>query len=167
MENSNILNSAINITRLFKAFGRNLVLKDVSLNVYQGERITIFGPNGSGKSTLIKILAMLTKPDSGQVNILGANLESNRQNIRKLIGVVTHNTFLYDDLTAYENLAFYAKMFGVKHINDRIAIVTSQLGIKYWVEQKVRTLSHGMKKRFSIARSLLHDPLILLRRIRF
>jgi len=162
MEKSNLLKPAISINRLFKAFGRNLVLRDVNLDVYPGERITIFGPNGAGKSTLIKILAMLIKPDSGQIQILGANLKSNRQNIRKLVGVVTHNTFLYEDLTGHENLTFYAKMFGLDNINERIAGVISQMGIEFWVYEKIRTLSHGMKKRFSIARSLLHDPLILL-----
>jgi len=162
MENTIINKPAISIQGLFKSFGRNLVLRDINLDIYHGERITIFGPNGAGKSTLIKILAMLTKPDFGQINILGYNLESKPQNIRQLIGVVTHKTFLYEDLTGYENLAFYAKMFGLNNIRERIDAVTSKMGIQFRVDRKIGTLSHGMKKRFSIARSLLHDPLILL-----
>ena len=153
---------AIQIKGLSKAFGRATVLRDLDLEVPWGEVLTILGPNGSGKTTLIKILATLTRPDSGDVRVAGANVTRSGQRVRRAIGVVTHDTLLYDDLTAGENLKFFARMFSLDHIDERIADVVERMGMSLRLDQKVRTLSHGMKKRFSIARALLHDPAILL-----
>ena len=124
--------------------------------------MTILGPNGSGKTTLIKTLATLIRPDSGTVRIGGLEAKRSGQRIRRVIGVVTHDSLLYDDLTGYENLKFFARMFRLDKVEDRIAAVTKRMGMTDRLDQKVGTLSHGMKKRFSIARALLHDPLILI-----
>ncbi len=153
---------AIQVRGLNKAFGRTAVLRGLDLEVPRGEFLTIFGPNGAGKTTLIRVLATLTRPDSGRVHIEGLRLGADNQRIRRLIGVVMHNTLLYEGLTGYENLAFYARMFGLDAIEERVCHVADQMGIDSRLQERVRTLSHGMQKRFSIARALLHDPLVLL-----
>ena len=155
-------NLAIEVSGLRKAFGRTPVLRGVDLEVPWGQVLTLLGPNGSGKTTLIKILSTLTKPDSGDVTIGGMSISKQGQNIRRIIGVVAHDPLLYDDLTGRENLRFFARMFGVREIDERIAVVTERMGMTPRLDQRVGTLSHGMKKRFSIARALLHDPDILL-----
>jgi ABC-type multidrug transport system ATPase subunit len=153
---------AIKVSGLRKAFGRTPVLRSVDLEVPWGQVLTLLGPNGSGKTTLIKILATLTKPDSGDVTIGGMSLAKQGQRIRRIMGVVTHDALLYDDLTGRENLRFFARMFGVQGLDERIAVVTERMGMTPRLDQRVGTLSHGMKKRFSIARALLHEPVILL-----
>ena len=147
---------------MVKAFGRNAVLRGLNLNVHDGEFVALFGPNGAGKSTLIKILATLARPDSGSVRILGARLGGENNRIRRSVGVVMHSTLLYDELTGYENLAFYAKMFDLSAVAERVHYVAALMGMSSRLHLRIRTLSHGMKKRFSIARALLHDPPILL-----
>ena len=153
---------AIEVKGLCKAFGRTPVLRDLDLEVPWGEVLTILGPNGSGKTTLIKILATLTRPDSGTVRVGGLEVTRRGQRVRRLIGVVTHDTLLYDDLTGYENLKFFARMFGLDRIDERVFDVVERMGVSSRLHQRVGTLSHGLKKRFTIARALLHDPAILL-----
>ena len=153
---------AIEVKGLCKAFGRTPVLRDLDLEVPWGEVLTILGPNGSGKTTLIKILATLTRSDSGTVRVGGLDVTRRGQRVRRLIGVVTHDTLLYDDLTGYENLKFFARMFGLDRIDERVFDVVERMGVSSRLHQRVGTLSHGLKKRFTIARALLHDPAILL-----
>ena len=153
---------AIEIIGLSKAFGRTQVLRRLDLSVPWGQVLTILGPNGSGKTTLIKILATLTKPDDGLVRACGFDLVREGQSVRRTIGVVTHDTLLYNNLTGYENLRFYSQMFGLDNVDSRIEVVTKQMGLTARLHQRVTTLSHGLRKRFSIARALLHDPIILL-----
>ena len=124
--------------------------------------LTILGPNGSGKTTLIKVLATLTKPDIGRIRVAGSDIARAGQTVRRNIGVVTHETLLYDDLTGYENLKFVARMFMLDRIEERIEAAVERMGVKARLQQRIGTMSHGLKKRFSIARALLHDPLILM-----
>jgi ABC-type multidrug transport system ATPase subunit len=153
---------AIEAKSLSKAFGRAHVLRGLDLEVPWGQILTILGPNGSGKTTLIKILATLTRPDAGVVRIAGLDAARYGQRVRRLVGVVTHDALLYDDLTAYENLKFFARMFGLDRIEERVASAAERMGVSARLHQRVGTLSHGMRKRFTLARALLHDPLILL-----
>ncbi len=145
-----------------KTYGRNAVLRELTLDIQEGDSLVIFGPNGAGKTTLLKVLSALIKPDSGRVRILGNRLGEDNNKIRRLVGVVMHSSLLYDELTGYENLFFYAKMFGVPSPKERVHYVVEQMGVTNRLHQKVRTLSHGLQKRFSIARALLHDPPIML-----
>ncbi len=153
---------AINIMGLSKSFGRTAVLRQLDLQVPWGETLAILGPNGSGKTTLIKILATLTKPDAGSARVAGGELSRSGKSVRRLIGVVTHDTLLYEGLTAYENLKFFARMFGLDDIEERVERSIERMGMASRLHDRVSTLSHGMKKRVSIARALLHDPPILL-----
>ena len=153
---------AIEIKGLVKAFGRTPVLRGLDLDVPWGEVLTVLGPNGSGKTTLSNVLATLTKPDAGVVRVAGVNLLRAGQSVRRSIGVVTHDPLLYEHLSAYENLKFVGRMFRLDRLEERIAAAVDRMGLSARLHQRVHTLSHGMKKRFSIARSLLHDPPILL-----
>ena len=153
---------AIEVKGLGKSFGRSRVLRELDLQVRWDEVLTVLGPNGSGKTTLIKILATLTRPDSGTVRVAGLDAAHSGQNVRRLIGVVMHDAMMYNDLTAYENLRFAARMFALDRHGDRIQEVSERMGVADLLHQRVGTLSHGLKKRFSIAKALLPDPYILL-----
>lgn len=154
--------SAINIRGLSKAYGRRVALRGLDLQVPWGTILAVLGPNGSGKTTLIRVLATLTKPDQGSVRIAGCELGSEDSLIRRMIGVVTHDSLLYDELSGLENLQLAAKLFVLDNADRKIESVSKQIGIQDRLYQRVSTLSHGWKKRISIARALLHDPHILL-----
>lgn len=153
---------AIEVQGLTKSFGNHLALKGVELRVREGEFLTIFGPNGSGKTTLIKVLATIMKPSSGSVRVAGFDLRDSPVPIRRKIGVVSHQTFLYDDLTAFENLKFYGRMYDVPNLEARIHEVITKVGLASRLHHQVRTLSRGMQQRLSIARAVLHRPAIML-----
>ena len=153
---------AIEVKGLTKSFGRTLVLRDLSLEVPWGQVLTILGPNGSGKSTLIKVLATLAEPDAARIRVAGFDAARAGQSVRRNIGVVTHESLLYDGLTGRENLKFFARMFSLRDVDDRTADASQKLGVASRLDQRVGNMSHGLKKRFSIARALLHDPVILL-----
>lgn len=127
-----------------------------------GRVLTVLGPNGSGKTTLVRVLATLTRPDSGDVRIAGFDPARQGPVTRRLTGVVTHEPMLYDELTGYENLRFAGRMFDLDSLDDRIEAVAGQLSVTSRLDQRVGVLSHGLQKRFTIARALLHDPLVLL-----
>jgi heme exporter protein A len=124
--------------------------------------LTIFGPNGAGKTTLIKIISTLVSPTAGRVIIDGIDIKENPIEIRKKIGVISHETYLYHELTAAENLRFFGRMYDTKNIEARIDELIKQVGLGYRKNDRVRTFSRGMKQRLSIARALIHDPPILL-----
>jgi ABC-type multidrug transport system ATPase subunit len=153
---------AIEVEGLSKAYGRNAALRKVDLAVRWGEVLTVLGPNGSGKTTLVKVLATLTRPDEGRARIAGLDLNRLGGVTRRMVGVVTHDPLLYQELTGYENLKFVGRMFGLDRIDERIKTLAEALGLTAKLEHRVATLSHGMRKRLTIARALLHDPLVLL-----
>ena len=153
---------AIEIHELTKSFGNHLALRGINLEVRQGEAVVIFGPNGAGKTTLIKVLATIMNPSSGRVLVDRLNLKDDADEVRRRIGVVTHQTFLYRNLTAYENLEFYSRMYDVPRHRERILEVANMVGMASRLHDRVGTLSRGMQQRLSIARSLLHKPDIIL-----
>ncbi|MBI2867323.1 MAG: heme ABC exporter ATP-binding protein CcmA [Chloroflexi bacterium] len=153
---------AIQVKGLRKAFGLNLALRGIDLAVARGERVVMFGPNGSGKTTLLKILSTVMRPTSGAFAINGLDAQQQAAAIRRSIGVVTHQPLLYEDLTALENLRFYGRMYGVADLEQRAQLLLARVGMARRQHDRVRTLSHGMQKRVTLARALLHDPSILL-----
>ena len=153
---------AVRVRGVVKSFGRTRVLHGINLDVPWGQTLSLVGANGSGKTTLLKILATLSKPDSGQILVGGLRPDRSGAALRKQIGVVTHDPLLYDDLTARENLRFFCRMFGISDADERVESVTEMVGMESRLDQRIGSMSHGMKKRFSIARALLHDPQILL-----
>lgn len=146
---------------LVKTIGRKTILQNIDLHIQPGEFVTVFGPNGAGKSTLLKILALVNKPSQGQLTIDGKNAAENPAEIRSKIGVISHQTFLNDNLTAKENLTFYGKMYNVPDLKNRIFDVLDEVGLEFSLNEPVRTFSRGMQQRLAIARAILHDPTIL------
>jgi heme ABC exporter ATP-binding subunit CcmA len=152
----------VEIQGLTKSFGSRLALRGVDLEIGQGEFVVTFGPNGAGKTTLIKVLSTIMHPSSGRILVDGLELKDNAEEIRRRIGVVTHQTFLYNSLTGYENLTFYSRMYDVPRPKERINEVVAMVGMTSRLHDRVGTLSRGMQQRLSIARSLLHKPTLML-----
>lgn len=148
--------------KLTKAFGHFQVLRGINLELRQGEFLTLLGPNGAGKTTLLRILATLAKPTSGEVELAGIPLTEAKSSIRGIIGVISHQTFLYEDLTPLENLRFYGRLYDVPELEQRIAEVIELVGLTKRANDRVRNFSRGMQQRLSIARAILHNPPILL-----
>lgn len=153
---------AITVQGLTKSFGNHRALKGIDFEVSRGESVVIFGPNGAGKTTLIKILATIMNPSSGRVLVDNLNLKDHAINIRRSIGIVTHQTFLYGNLTARENLEFYARMYDVPDRQKRIRELVELVGMAHRLNDRVGTFSRGMQQRLSIARALLHRPSLML-----
>lgn len=152
----------IEVRGLVKSFGSKVALGGVDLDVAEGEFLTLVGPNGAGKTTLIRILATLTKPTSGSVRIAGCDLVKQGAEVRRRIGLASHQTLLYGDLSAEENLRFYGRMYEVPELEERITALLQRVGLEHRRHDLVRTFSRGMQQRLSIARALLHDPALLL-----
>lgn len=151
---------AIEVSKLTKSFDERLVLKGIDLTVEAGESVVVFGPNGAGKSTLMKILSTIMYPTSGKVLVGGYDIKSQAEKVRQRIGVVGHNTYLYNNLTAYENLDFYRRLYDVSR--ERIVEVSQIVGMETRLNDRISNLSRGMQQRFSIARALLAKPPIML-----
>jgi heme exporter protein A len=135
-------------------------LADLDLEIHGGESVAIFGPNGAGKTTLVKLLATLLRPSAGRLCLFGE--ERPREAVRRRIGLLSHASFLYGELTAVENLAFYAGLYGVKSPGARIDEMLVDVGLEAWRERPVKSFSRGMEQRLALARAFLHDPDLLL-----
>lgn len=135
-------------------------LADLNLEIRDGESLTIFGPNGAGKTTLLKLLATVLRPTEGTLRIFGEPRPG--AGVRRRIGLLTHGSFLYGDLTAAENLRFYGRIFAVPAPESRIDEVLEEVDLSGWRERPVRTFSRGMEQRLALARAFLHDPDLLL-----
>jgi heme exporter protein A len=146
--------------RLGKSFGRAAVLRDVSLRVVAGETIALFGPNGAGKSTLLRVCATLMTPTSGSLTLFGAPAAS--PDARRRIGLVAHQSFLYPDLTARENLLFYARMYRLSGADRLVDTWLERVDLAAVSDRPVRAFSRGMEQRLALARALLHDPELVL-----
>ncbi len=152
----------IEVRRLTKRFGPKVVLRNLDLSVEEGEFVALLGPNGAGKTTLLRILASLSKPTLGEVWIAGYRLSDQAAWVRRRLGVVSHQPLLYGDLSAEENLRFYARLYGLKNAETRIREILNLVGL--WARRRdlVRTFSRGMQQRLAIGRAILHDPEVLL-----
>ena len=153
---------AIAAAGIRKDYGDRAVLRGVDLTLGWGEIAVLFGANGAGKTTLLRILAGLTRPDAGAVRLAGRPMHRRGNAARRLVGFAGHRTMLYDDLTCRENLAFYARLYGIRNANRRIDDALAQLNLSDRGNRRVRTLSHGMQKRLAMARAILHQPALLL-----
>lgn len=127
----------------------------------KGEFVTVLGPNGAGKTTLLKLLALLYRPTGGELYLDGKRSQHNEE-LRRTVGVLSHHTFLYENLTALENLQFYGKMYGLPRLEERIEAVLQEVGLEYAWSDPVRTFSRGMQQRLALARAILHEPSLLL-----
>ena len=153
---------AFKIRGLSKTFGTRKALRGIDLDIETGTALVVFGPNGAGKTTFMKILATVMNPTAGSILVNGLELKQNAPEIRRKMGVVTHQTLLYGNLSGYENLKFYGRMFDVVNLENRIRELVTMVGMTSRQHDRVSTLSRGMQQRFAIARALLHDPSIVL-----
>lgn len=152
----------IQADNLAKFYQRKPVLAGVDLTVHSGELVILQGANGVGKTTLIRILATLTRPTSGDFSIGGVSGLKEPELVRKQIGVMLHQPMVYGDLTAMENLRFYASLAGLKDQSDQNAALLEQMGLDPKNAKLVRNYSRGMQQRLSIARALIGSPPVLL-----
>jgi heme exporter protein A len=152
----------ISVHKLVKRFGLKTILRGLNFQVEKGEFVALLGPNGAGKTTFLRILASLSRPAAGRVTISGFNLPMQAAAVRRQIGVVSHLPLLYGDLTAEENLRFYARMYSVPDLDERIKDVLDVVGLSARRRDLVRTYSRGMQQRLAIGRAVLHDPEIML-----
>jgi heme exporter protein A len=153
---------AIETDALCKRYGYRRVLDGIDLRVKPGEFVVLFGPNGVGKSTLIRILCTLTRPSAGRAAVMGHDVLEDPDAVRAAIGVVAHSTYLYEDLTAEENVRFYLRLRGATGIGPRTLEALKATGLESVRRQRVRTFSLGMKKRLCIAKIVAHPPRLLL-----
>ncbi len=152
----------ISVRQLVKRFGPKIVLRQMDFSVTQGEFVALLGPNGAGKTTFLRILASLSRPTMGAVEVGGYALPQQAAHVRRRLGVVSHLPLLYGDLSAEENLRFYGRMYAVSELDRRISEVLEIVGLSARRGNLVRTFSRGMQQRLAIGRAILHDPEVLL-----
>lgn len=152
----------IDVTGINKHFGDKHVVKDLSMQVREGEIFGFLGPNGSGKTTSIRMLCGLLTPDSGSGTCLGLDVLRESVAIKRQVGYMTQKFSLWDDLTIGENLDFVARMFGMKRRREVVDQALEDLGLTARRNQLAGTLSGGWKQRLALASCLLHQPKLLL-----
>ena len=140
-----------------KRYGAVYALRNLSLTIAAGECVALAGRNGSGKTTLLRVASSLTRPSRGSVSYAGIAENRNPQ-----VGFVAHSTMVYDELSAEENLLFFAKLLGVAKREARVAELLQEVGLSDRKDSLVRTFSRGMRQRVAIARALLAQPSLLL-----
>ena len=152
----------IEVRSLTKTFGGKPVLRGLDFSAQEGEFVALLGPNGAGKTTFLRILASLTRPTLGRVSVGGCVLPAQAAGVRRRLGVLSHQPLLYGDLTAEENLRFFARLYGVPNPEARIGEVLRLVGLSARRRDLVRKFSRGMQQRLAVARAILHDPQVLL-----
>lgn len=150
--------AAIETKKLSKVFGNRKAVDNVTISVPKGAFLSIFGPNGAGKTTLLRMLSTLSRATSGTVTLMGVDLREEPDRARDHIGLISHNSMLYPDLTAEQNLMIYARLYGVVEPEARVMELLEAVELKHRRLDVVRTFSRGMTQRLSIARALIHDP---------
>ena len=153
---------AVEARGLVKQFGRRRGLDGVDLAVPAGAFLSIFGPNGAGKTTLLRILALLSRPTRGSLTLLGTDALEEPDALRARIGLISHKSMLYGDLTASENLAFFSSLYRGEPDRGRIRELLELVELDHRRNDPVRTYSRGMQQRLSIARALVNDPELVL-----
>ena len=152
----------ISVQNIRKTYGLNPLFSSVSININANERLGIIGPNGAGKSTTIRMLLTLIKPSGGEISIFDKNLSTHRSDILKQVGAVIEKPDLYKYLSAYDNLAIFAKMSGIKADKKLLMEQLKMVGLDERAGSKVKTFSQGMKQRLGIAVALVHNPQLII-----
>lgn len=146
---------------LTRRFGDFLAVDHVTFDVEPGQVIGYLGPNGSGKTTTIRMLLGLLRPSEGSARVLGFDAERQSEQVRARTGYMSQKFALYQELTARENLAFYAGVYGVRDL-QRVDALLGQLGLAPAANQLARTLSTGWRQRLALAAAIIHHPQLLL-----
>ena len=154
---------AIALAHLWRDYGERTALRDVTLELPEGQTLAVLGPNGAGKTTLLRVLATLLRPTAGEVSVLGCALPREAWKARGRIGYLGHEPLCYRDLTCAENLRFQARLHGLGgEAAERIAELLDRVRMSRWAGELVRNLSAGMVQRLAVCRAVLHDPELLL-----
>lgn len=148
--------------KLTKQFGTRKAVDRLSFELPQGAFLSVFGSNGAGKTTLMRMLATLARPSSGTLQVCGCDAAEEPEAVRARVGLVSHSPMLYPDLTAEENLVFYARLYGVPNPQQRALELLDAVGLKSRRLDRVKTFSRGMTQRCSIARALVNSPALVL-----
>lgn len=151
---------ALQLENISKDFGRIIAIRNVSLTIQSGEFVSFLGRNGAGKTTLLNMISGISRPSSGTVKLFGT--DPNRKENKAKLAVISHEMFLYDNLTALENLQFYARIYNIADMGQRIETVLHNVELTHRRYDLVGTFSRGMTQRLTIARALLHEPSLLL-----
>ncbi len=144
-----------------KSFASFVALRAVDLNIQRGQFALLAGANGAGKSTLLRLAAGVSRPNSGRVLIAGEDPQRNSK-ARAAIGLLSHHTLLYDDLSAEENLSFFAQLYGLADGAQRVEQALQDVGLLEHRRRRLRGFSRGMRQRLALARATLHRPAVLL-----
>lgn len=152
----------ISAAHLRKAYGSSVVLDDISLDLGPGQALVLLGPNGAGKTTLLRILATLIRPTAGTLQVAGVDALRQPERVRSAIGMVGHGSYVYEDLTALENLRFWTAMGGHDGSESRLRLALQHVELEAVAGDRARTFSAGMKRRLGLARVVLGPARLLL-----
>ena len=147
-----------------KQYGFFFALNKISFHTEENSILGVIGANGAGKTTLIRILSGLTSPTSGKIVIKGKDYKTDAKSIKQIIGIITDKSFLYEELTIYENLKFYAKLYSnynKKEFKGKIERYAEKFNLSNWIYEPISNLSTGMKQKVEIIRSLINYPSVL------
>ncbi|PYS55696.1 MAG: heme ABC exporter ATP-binding protein CcmA [Acidobacteria bacterium] len=145
-----------------KTFGQFTALSGVTLAVQRGEFLTLFGRNGAGKTTFLKIAATLVRATHGKLRIEGIDIREEPERARRHIGFLSHNTYLYRDLSPIENLRFFGRLYGMPDSEERIRKILERVGLERRASEPTRAFSRGLHQRLGLARVMLHEPSVML-----
>lgn len=153
---------AVDVKDVSKRYGRRWALARLSFQLEAGQSLLLTGHNGSGKTTLLRLLATATSPSVGDLKVMELDARRDREAIRQQVALLSHTNFLYEDLTAEQNLALFARLLGFPAPKDRARALLERVGLGARAENPVRQFSAGMRKRLAIARLLLKEPTLAL-----
>ena len=156
------MTALITVNGLSKAFGLRPALRGIDFTIHSGTQVALLGPNGSGKTTLLRLLCALSRATTGTISVGGWTLPNEASAVRAQLGVVMHLPLLYDDLTAEENLRFFAQLYDLDQPDAWITAILERVGLSKQAHELVRTFSRGMQQRLALARAALHNPAVML-----
>ena len=153
---------SIEVKNLFKYYGEQAAVRDVTFSVAKGEIVGFLGPNGAGKSTTMKILTGFISASSGEVKVCGMPVDVDSLETRRKIGYLPENNPLYLDMYVKEYLEFVGKIYHVKNLKDRVKEMVKAVGLELEQDKKLGALSKGYRQRVGLAAAIIHDPEVLI-----
>lgn len=154
----------LSIQNVTKKYGEKVIIENENFSVYKGDILGFIGPNGAGKSTSINIISTLVSPDNGSILFHGQDISSNRLNYKKSLGIVPQDLAIYEDLNAYDNVAFFCSLYGIRGMELKEKVKKALEFVGLWDRRKdlPSKFSGGMKRRLNIACAITHEPELLI-----